>query len=450
MVALAATKTLEIVVRTLILGAAGRDFHNFNVVYRDDPETEVIGFTATQIPGIDDKIYPPELSGKNYPTGIPIYAEDRLEELIREKSIEQVVFAYSDISHESVMHLASRVIAAGADFVLLGTERTALVSRLPVIAVCAVRTGCGKSPVSRAVVKALVAAGKKVAVVRHPMPYGVLAKQQVQRYACLDDLNVADCTIEEREEYEPHIIEGSVVFAGVDYGAILEAIEREADVILWDGGNNDLPFYQPTLHITLTDPHRLGDEECYHPGEANLLAADALLIPKVNTAPEGAVQKLQNGLASRCPGVPVVKGNLNIELDSDLDLAGKKVLCVEDGPTTSHGGMPFGAAVLATRTAGGIPVDPRPHAVGSLRATFEKFPHIEECLPAMGYSVEQVEDLQETIRRTPCDAVVVGTPIDLRRIVKIEQPSARAIYTWKESDPDEVRLATIVREALGV
>ena len=419
-------------VRTLILGAAGRDFHNFNVVYRDDPETEVVAFTATQIPDIADKVYPPELAGNRYPEGIPVLHEDDLEGIIREREVRRVVFAYSDVTHEHVMHLASRSLAAGADYVLLGPESTMLRSSKPVVAVCAVRTGCGKSPVSRAMVKALVESGRRTAVIRHPMPYGELAKQRLQRFDSLEDLDAAACTIEEREEYEPHIMEGTVVFAGADYEAILRAAEEEADVILWDGGNNDLPFYRPDVLLTLVDPHRPGHETAYHPGEANFLMADLLVMGKVGTAAPADLRTLRESVKARRPGVPLVEGDLEIVLDRDVDLRGRRVLCVEDGPTTTHGGMPYGAAVIAARERGAVLVDPRPHAVGSLKQVFATFPHLQECLPAMGYWGRQVEDLQATIQAVPCDFVLVGTPIDLRRIVTIEQPSVRTLYRWKD------------------
>jgi predicted GTPase len=422
-------------VRTLILGAAGRDFHDFNTAYRTDPETLVVGFTATQIPDIADKVYPPELAGPRYPDGIPIWPEEELEELIARHDVSRVVFAYSDVSHEHVMHLASRVLAAGADFLLLGPGSTQIQANVPVIAVCAVRTGCGKSPVSRAIVRTLVAQGRRVAVIRHPMPYGDLRRQGVQRFASLNDLDLHKCTIEEREEYEPHIVAGTIVFAGADYAVIVKAAEAEADLILWDGGNNDLPFITPDLHLTLVDPHRPGHESRFHPGEANFLAADVLVMPKVGTAAPDDAARLRKTIADRRPGVPLVEGDLSISLDRPLDLAGKHVLCVEDGPTTSHGGMPYGSAVLAARAAGAIPVDPRPHAVGSIRETLARFPHLTECLPAMGYSDSQMRELEESIKLTPCDAVIVGTPIDLRRLVRIDRPSTRALYAWSDRQP---------------
>ena len=385
-------------VRTLILGAAGRDFHDFNTAYRDDPETLVVGFTATQIPDIADKTYPAELAGPRYPDGIPIWPEEDLERLIAEHDVSRVVFSYSDVSHEHVMHLASRVLAAGADFELLGPGRTQIHAKVPVIAVCAVRTGCGKSPASREIVKALVAGGRHVAVIRHPMPYGDLRRQGVQRFGSLEDLDLHACTIEEREEYEPHIVAGTIVFAGADYAAIVAAAEAEADLILWDGGNNDLPFIAPDLHFTLVDPHRPGHESHFHPGEANFLSADVLVMPKVGTAPPENVARLRETIAARRPGVPLVEGDLSITLDRPLDLAGKRVLCVEDGPTTTHGGMPYGSAVLAAREVGAIPVDPRPHATGSIKETLARFPHLTECLPAMGYSDTQVHELEESLR----------------------------------------------------
>ena len=432
--------------RTLILGAAGRDFHNFNVLFRNDANTHVVGFTATQIPEISDKMYPPELSGDRYPDGLPIYPEEQLEQLIREHSVEQVVFAYSDVSHEYVMHLASRCLASGADFTMLGPERTALRSKLPVVAVCAVRTGCGKSPVSREVVRALVATGQKVAVIRHPMPYGELSKQRVQRFEKLEELDTADCTIEEREEYEPHINAGTVVFAGADYELILAEAEKEADVIIWDGGNNDLPFIQPTLHLTLVDPHRAGHETQFHPGEANFLAADALVMTKVGNAPAEGLAALRQTIADQRPSTPTIEGDLEITLEEEIDLNGKRVLCVEDGPTTTHGGMNYGSAVIAAREAGATIIDPRPFAVGTVKECFDENPHLDICLPAMGYFGQQLKDLEDTIRAAECDVVVVGTPIDLRRIINMDQPSVRAIYNWK--DRTAGALATVVTEAL--
>ncbi len=414
--------------RVLILGAAGRDFHDFNVLFRDDPEVEVVGFTAAQIPNIEERRYPPQLAGSRYPQGIPIYPEEELERLITDLAVEQAVFAYSDVSHEHVMHLAARVVAAGAEFVLPG-DRTLLESPVPVVAVTAVRTGSGKSPTSRAVRRLLTGAGKRVAVVRHPMPYGDLIRQRLQRFAAYEDLERGRCTIEEREEYEPHIAEGSIVFAGVDYEAILEAAAAEADVILWDGGNNDLPFFRPTLHICVVDPHRAGHELRYWPGEANLRRADVVIVNKVDSAAAGAVAEVLDNVAFANPEAVVVQAASPITVEAPELIEGRRVLVVEDGPTLTHGEMAYGAGVLAARRHGAAElIDPRPHAVGSIAATFAAFPHVGTLLPAMGYGEEQIAELAETIRRADPDTVVVGTPIDLMRLVDVDVPSTRVSY----------------------
>jgi len=414
--------------RVVILGAAGRDFHNFNVVYREAPEVEVVAFTATQIPGIAARRYPAELAGPRYPDGIAIEDEQNLEALVRDRAVDEVVFGYSDVSHEHVMHLASRAMAAGADFSLLGPRRTMLASRRPVVAVGAVRTGCGKSAVSRAVVAALVAQGRKVVAVRHPMPYGDLRAQRVQRFGSLADLDAAQVTIEEREEYEPHIDAGSVVYAGVDYGQILAQAEQEADVIVWDGGNNDLPFFKPNKHICLVDPHRLGHESRYHPGETNVRMADLVIVSKVDSAPKGAVEKLHQAISVLNPRAQVLDASLPVAVDDGQALRGRKVLAVEDGPTLTHGGMTMGAGTLAVTTFGGTLVDPRPYAQGSIRDVFAAYPEIGTLLPATGYGPEQIRDLGATINAVPCDVVVVGTPIDLRRVLTINKPAQRVRY----------------------
>lgn len=435
--------------RVLIMGAAGRDFHNFNVVYRDDASAEVVAFTATQIPGIDDRSYPPELAGRLYPHGIPIYSEDRLETLIEDLSVDDVVFAYSDVSHETVMHLGSRALAAGASFVLLGPVATMLEAEVPVVAVCAVRTGSGKSQTTRAVSRVLKDAGKKVAVVRHPMPYGRLADQVAQRFENEQDLIDADCTIEEREEYEPHLAQGSIVYAGVDYGEILALAEKEADVVVWDGGNNDLPFYAPNVHITVADPLRVGHETSYHPGEANLRMADVVVVNKIDSAAAGDVEKLKATIQSANPEAAIIEAFSPITVEEGESLAGKKVLVVEDGPTLTHGEMTYGAGVVAAKRAGAAAlVDPRPWAAGTIKDVYERYPHIGTLLPAMGYSDEQRRDLAATINASDADVVLIATPIDLRKICDIDKPAVRASYELEEiSTPT---LAEILEERLGL
>lgn len=418
--------------RVVILGAAGRDFHNFNVVYRDDPGVEVVAFTAAQIPGIAGRRYPAELAGPRYPQGIPILEEDALEAIVRERRVDRVVFAYSDVSHEHVMHLASRALAAGADFALLGPRSTTLASRRPVVAVCAVRTGCGKGATSRRIVRLLRARGLGVAVVRHPMPYGDLLAQRLQRFAALDDLARAGVTIEEREEYEPHLEAGSVVFAGVDYAAILAATEAEADVIVWDGGNNDLPFFAPALHLCLVDPHRPGHESRYHPGEANLRMADVAVIVKEDTADPAAVAAVRAAVTALNPRASIVDAALPLAVDRPDVVAGRRVLAVDDGPSLTHGGMPAGAAELAARRYGAVLVDPRPWARGSIREVFARYPTLGPVLPATGYGAAQVADLEATIEAVPCDAVLLGTPVDLRRVLRLGRPVARVRYELQE------------------
>ena len=420
-------------IRTLILGAAGRDFHNFNVVYRDDTRYEVVGFTATQIPNISDRRYPPDLAGPLYPQGVPIFPEDELASLADRLAVRQVVLAYSDVSYQHVMHRAAIANAAGADFLLLGPRATMIDSRKPVISVCATRTGAGKSPASRRIVSLLRERGLRVAVVRHPMPYGDLSAQRVQRFATLDDLARERCTIEEIEEYEPHIRHGSVVFAGVDYADILERAEADADVILWDGGNNDLPFYRPSLHIVVADPLRAGHELAYHPGEANLRMADVVIVNKVDAAGLEAVTTVREHVREANPSALVIEAASPVTVDRPEIVRGRRVLAVEDGPTLTHGGMRFGAAsVIARRFGAREIVDPRPYAVGSIASTFEAYPDIGTVLPAMGYGEEQVRELEATIAAVPCDAVVVGTPIDLQRLIAINQPVARATYDMQE------------------
>jgi predicted GTPase len=420
--------------RLLILGAAGRDFHNFNVVFRGNPDYLVVAFTATQIPDIANRRYPPELAGAHmYPDGIPIFEEKDLEKLIADKDVDAVVFSYSDISHQNLMHLASRVVAAGADFWLLGTEHTQLKSRVPVVSVCAVRTGCGKSPVSRLVASEVRRQGCKPVVVRHPMPYGDLAAEAVQRFATLEDLDLQKCTIEEREEYEPHIRQGTVVYAGVDYERILRQAEQEADMILWDGGNNDTPFYVSDLEIVVADPHRAGHELSYFPGEVNLRRADVVVINKVDTAAQQNIETVRHNIHLSNPKATVVETACRVSVSAPERVRGRRVLVVEDGPTLTHGEMPYGAGVVAALEFGAAElVYPKPFAVGSIRGTYERYPHLTNLLPAMGYSTIQRHELEETINRVPCDLVLIATPIDLARVIKIDKPSLRVTYEVEE------------------
>jgi predicted GTPase len=415
--------------RVVIAGAAGRDFHNFNVAFRDRKDVEVVAFTATQIPGIEGRVYPDELAGPLYPKGIPIVPETELEQLCKTREVDEVVFAYSDVSHAHVMHLGSRAMASGADFTLLGPSSTMLESSKPVVAVCAVRTGSGKSQTTRYVTRVLKDADKKVAVVRHPMPYGNLVKQAVQRFETFDDLTAADCTIEEREEYEPHLAQGSIVYAGIDYQPILERAEREADVIVWDGGNNDLPFYAPDVHVTVADPLRAGHELNYHPGETNLRMADVVVINKVDSADEGDVVALRKTIDTVNPQADIVEARSPIVLENGDSLEGKRVLVVEDGPTLTHGEMAYGAGVVAAhRARAAALVDPRPWAAGSIKEVYARHPHIGELLPAMGYSEQQRVDLAATINASDADVVLIATPIDLRRVCDLEVPAVRATY----------------------
>ena len=418
--------------RALILGAAGRDFHDFNVLYRDDPATEVVAFTAAQIPGIAGRRYPPELAGPRYPAGISVEPEERLEALVRERGVDLVALAYSDLSHEQVMHLASRALAAGADFVLHGPRRTMLRSTRPVVAVTAVRTGCGKGAVSRRLAGILRGRGRRVAIVRHPMPYGDLAAQRVQRFATLEDLDDAHVTIEEREEYEPHVEAGAVVWAGVDYAAILAGAEAEAEVIVWDGGNNDLPFFAPALHLCLVDPHRAGHESRFHPGEANLRLADVVVVVKEDTADPDRIQAVKEAARAINPRARVIDTRLPCRVEAPERLRGRRVLAVDDGPTLTHGGLPAGAAELTARRCGAILVDPRPYASGSIRSVFRDYPTLGPVLPAVGYSAQQVTDLRATIDAVPCDVVVLGTPIDLGRLLAVRHPVVRVRYEVEE------------------
>jgi predicted GTPase len=414
--------------RVLIMGAAGRDFHNFNVVYRDDPDTDVVAFTATQIPYIDDRTYPAALAGSRYPDGIAIHDESELTRLIRELDVDDVVFSYSDVAHEYVMHKASTVLAAGANFVLLGPDATMLDATVPVVAVTAVRTGVGKSQTTRAVAETLRDAGKRVVAVRHPMPYGDLTAQRVQRYGELEDLERNRTTIEEREEYEPHIVTGTVIYAGVDYGEILERAQAECDVLLWDGGNNDLPFYRPTVHLVLVDPLRVGHELRYHPGEANLRMADIVVINKVDSATPDQVAQLEDTIADVNPTATVVKANSKITADDPDAIRGKRVLVVEDGPTLTHGDMKIGAGVVAAQRLGAAEiVDPRPWALGTIAETFAKY-DVGAVLPAMGYSAGQLAEMEKIIEAADVDLVVIGTPIDLRSVITIEKPAVRVRY----------------------
>jgi len=417
----------------IIIGAAGRDFHNFNTRYRGREEYNVAAFTAAQIPDIDDRKYPAELAGSLYPEGIPIYPQENLAELIRDLGIDQCAFSYSDVSYREVMSVASEVNAAGADFILIGTNETMIESSKPVISVCAVRTGCGKSQTSRKLIEELMDRGLKVVAIRHPMPYGDLAAQKVQRFAVLEDLEKHNCTIEEMEEYEPHVTRGNVIYAGVDYEAIIREAEKEADVIVWDGGNNDFPFYKTDLMITIADPHRPGDELTYYPGETNLRLADVVLINKMDTASPEGIQTVRDNIRKINPDAVIVDGASPVTVDRPELIRGKRVLTVEDGPTLTHGGMKLGAGTVAARKFGAAEIiDPRPFAVGRIRETFEIYPGIGTLLPAMGYGKEQMKDLEKTINKTDCDTVIVGTPIDLSRILDVNKPMVRVGYDLQE------------------
>ena len=423
-------------IKVVIMGAAGRDFHNFNVYFRNNSAYEVVAFTATQIPGIEGRTYPPELAGPNYPKGIPIYSEEELPKLIKEHDVDQVIFAYSDVSHEYVMHKASIVLASGADFRLMGPKTTMLRAKVPVVSVGAVRTGSGKSQTSRQVAKILKNKGLRVVVVRHPMPYGDLRKQVCQRFASYEDLDKYECTIEEREEYEPHIDNGIIVYAGVDYEKILREAEKEADVIVWDGGNNDLPFYKPDLHIVVADPHRAGHEVAYHPGEANLRMANVVIINKVDTADPQNVKQVKENVKMVNPKAIILDAASPITADKPELIKGKRALVIEDGPTLTHGNMPYGAGtIMAQRLGAKEIVDPKPYAVGSIKETYKKYVHLGTILPAIGYGEKQIAELKETIDRTPCDVVVIGTPIDLRRVMTINKPTVRVNYELQVLGP---------------
>jgi predicted GTPase len=432
--------------KVIIMGAAGRDFHNFNVFFRDNEDYEVVAFTAAQIPGIAGRCYPKELAGSLYEKGIPIYPEEELARLIKEKHIEQVILAYSDLSHETVMQKASLVLASGADFRLMGTESTMLRSKKPVISVCAVRTGAGKSPTSQKLLEILKRKGYKVVVVRHPMPYGDLRKQECQRFATMEDCLKQECTIEEREEYEQYICCSSVVYSGVDYKKILDSAEKEADIIIWDGGNNDIPFYKPDLHIVIADPHRAGHELTYYPGNVNVRLADVVIVNKVDSARKEDVELVIKNVRSVNEKAKILRANSVITVDRPELIKGKRVLAVEDGPTLTHGGMAFGAGVIAAKKFGAEEVvDPRPHAVGSILKLYEDFPHLGAVLPAMGYSPVQMKELKETINAVDCDTVIAGTPIDLGSLLALNKPVVRAKYRIEEVD---VRLDDVVEDWL--
>ncbi len=433
--------------KIIIMGAAGRDFHNFNVLYRKNADCQVVAFTATQIPDIEGRVYPAVLAGEFYPEGIPIYAEEELPELIKKHDIDEVVLSYSDLHYTDVMSKAALVNSCGANFTMLGAQQTMLKSTKPVVAVCAVRTGVGKSQTTRRVCDYLKSKGLNVVAVRHPMPYGDLAKQAVQRFADYKDLDFHKTTIEEREEYEPHIDKGIIVYSGVDYEAILKKAEEEADVILWDGGNNDTPFYKPDLHITMVDPHRAGHEALYYPGETNVLLADAILINKIDSAPPEGIAKVRENVSRLNPNAMVIEAASPIFVDNPEIIAGKEVLIIEDGPTLTHGEMAFGAGTIAAQKFGAKAVDPRPYAVKSIADTFTSFGHIGDVLPAMGYGEKQIKDLEETIKQVPCEAVLVGTPIDLRRVIKIDQPAARVSYELQEIG--EPTLGAVIEKKLG-
>ena len=434
--------------KVLIMGAAGRDFHNFNVYFRNNPDYEVVAFTATQIPNIEGRVYPAELAGADYPEGIRIYPESELVDLIRDLEVDQVVFAYSDVPHEYVMHKASIVNAAGPDFRLMGAGTTMLRSIKPVVAVCAGRTGSGKSQTTRRVCDILRGMGKQVVAVRHPMPYGDLAAQACQRYATYDDMDRYECTIEEREEYEPLIDRGIILYAGVDYERILREAEKEADVVVWDGGNNDISFYKPDLYIVVLDPHRPGHEMHYHPGEANLRAADVVVINKVDTADAAGIATVRQNVMAHNPHARIIEAASPVFVENPALFRGKRVLVIEDGPTLTHGEMAYGAGVVAAHRLGVAEIiDPRPYAVGSIVATYEKYPTTGNVLPAMGYGAEQMAELEQTIANTPCDLVVVATPIDLRRVIKIDKPSERVRYELQEiGKPD---LMDVITEAFS-
>jgi predicted GTPase len=431
--------------KIVIMGAAGRDFHNFQVCYREDPSVEVVAFTAAQIPGIENRLFPPELAGPLYPKGIPIFPEEDLPKIVRDHRIQQVVFAYSDLSHEQVMHRASLALSLGADFVLLGPDRTMLRASVPVISVCAVRTGCGKSGITERIWEILKARSIRSVVIRHPMPYCDLNRMRVERFATMEDLDKYICTVEEREEYEHLVKKGIIVYAGVDYRAIMEAAQREAQVLLWDGGNNDFSFIKPDLEIVVMDPHRPGHERLYHPGEVNFLRAQVLVINKMDTAKQEDVEQLMKSAAKSNSQAVLIKTASRIYVEGGEKIRGKRVLVVEDGPTVTHGGMAYGAGALAARKYGAAELaDPRAHAVGTLKACFDSYPHLKEVLPAEGYFPEQLRDLEATIRQTPCDLVLIATPIDLSRLIAIVQPTLRV--TYRVEDGGEPTLEGVVEK----
>ena len=421
--------------KIVIMGAAGRDFHNFNVFYRDNEEYEVVAFTATQIPDIAGRKYPPELAGKLYPNGIPIYKEEEMAEIVKKNEVDEVVFSYSDVSYEYVMQRASIANVAGVNFKLLSPRKTMIKSKKPVIAVCAVRTGCGKSQFSRKIFE-ILSKNYRVVAVRHPMPYGNLVKQKCQRFASYEDLDKHECTIEEREEYEPYIDMGGVVYAGVDYEEILKNAEKEAEIIIWDGGNNDYPFYYPDLHITIADPHRAGDETRYYPGEINVRMADIVFINKTDTADENKILEVEKNIAKMNPNAKIIRAISTIKVEGDIK--GKRVVVVEDGPTLTHGEMPYGAGTIAARQNGADIVDARENAVGSIKETFEKYPHLNKILPAMGYGEKQIKELEETINATDCDLILSATPIDLRRIINVNKEIVRVRYGVGEETEKEL------------
>jgi predicted GTPase len=434
--------------RVLIMGAAGRDFHNFNVYFRKREDYDVVAFTATQIPNIEGRLYPPILSGELYPEGIPIYPEEELTDLIKKFKIDRVIFAYSDVTHEYVMHKASQVMAAGADFWLMGPESTMIKSTKPLISVCAVRTGSGKSQTTRKVVKILREMNKKVVSIRHPMPYGNLAEQISERFASYEDLDKYKCTIEEREEYEPHIDLGAIIYAGVDYEKILRDAEKEADIIVWDGGNNDFPFYHSDLQIVVADPLRAGHELLYHPGEMNLRSADVIVINKEDSADFEAIETIRTHIMKFNPNAIIIDGASPIFLEGGDIIKGKKVIVVEDGPTLTHGGMSYGAGFVAAKKWGASEiVSPLPFAVGSIKSTYEKYNQTKDVLPAMGYSDKQIRELEETINKIPADVVIIGTPIDLRKLVKLNKPAVRIRYELQEIGKPELK--DIIKERFG-
>lgn len=437
--------------KIVIMGAGGRDFHNFNMVFRGDPESRVVAFTAAQIPGIESRTYPAELAGPRYPQGIRIVAEDRLEEVVRQEQVDEVVFAYSDVSHEQVMHAASRAGALGSDFRLIGPRATMLKSSVPVVAVVAVRTGSGKSQTTRYVARLLAAGGKRVVAVRHPMPYGQLERQKLQRFATFEDLDLNQCTIEEREEYEPHLRNGTVVFAGIDYAAILREAEKEADVILWDGGNNDFPFFEPNLTITVVDPHRPGHELLYHPGEINFRMADVIVINKVDSARPEGIETVRTNIRRVNPSAFVVEAASPITVEDPTVITGRRVLVIEDGPTVTHGGMRYGAGVVAAQQFGAAEIiDPRPHVVGRIAAAFAQYPEVGPVLPALGYDPEQLADLERTVKAVPAEAVVIATPIDLRRLIRFDRPTVRVTYELEPiAQPGQPNFAEIVTRWLA-